>query len=151
MLRHHNGRFYLGNVSFMLPDDMYINSYCEVDIEAGFELVSSDRKLYLTVMGNGSADNAKETIESIFDEEGTFEQLNEIQPVRVDALDGYWVKYKSSKCINVECALDLPNNRDAVTLTVWARAKCECSQDEIDLLLHKYKRVLNSVILNKGD
>lgn len=147
MLKHNNGRFYLGNVSFVLPDDMYINPYCEVDIEAGFELISADGRTYITVMGNESADNAKEAIESIFDEEGTFEQLSDIQNIRVEDLNGYWVKYKSSKYINIECAIDLPSCPDAVTLTVWARAKCECSQKEIDLLMQKYKQVLDSVSL----
>ena len=145
MLKHRNGRFYLGNVSFILPDEMYINPYCEVDIEAGFELVSSDKKLYLTVMGNEVADNAKEEIESIFDEEGCFEQVGEIESLDSGGLKGYCVKYLSTHCFNIECALDLPNNKDAVTLTVWARAKRECSQSEIDMLMDKYRSVLSSV------
>ena len=65
MLKFNHGRFELEQLSFCVPDNLYLTSVGEMQIENGFELFTEDKKIHMVVAGNDVAENARESIESI--------------------------------------------------------------------------------------
>ena len=109
MLKFNHGRFELERLSFSIPDNLYLTAVGEMQIENGFELFTEDDKIHMVVAGNDVAENARESIESIFDEEDNFRKLSEIVEIERAGLDGYSVTYEDSKAYHWEACLNTPD------------------------------------------
>lgn len=114
------GRFHIDNVSFALPDNCFVSTVTEIELENGIGIVSADQRVVVIVMGNEVAENAKESIESVFDSETSQKKLGEIEEVTVAGLKGYKVMYEDYKSTNIECCLDVGEAPNLKTLTIWA-------------------------------
>jgi len=147
MLKHKNGRFHLGHFSFDLPNDMYLNRP-EMELEAGLELVSEDGSTYITFMGNDVAESALESIESIFDEEGSYTKIKEIESVTVAGFQGYKAMYQNSKSVNIECCLEITGDENYKSFTVWGRVDREKGESGIDEMLKIFNLALNQIRSN---
>ena len=58
MLKYNKGRFELDYLSFAIPDNMYLTTSNEVELEDGLELFTEDWKVRITVAGNEIAESA---------------------------------------------------------------------------------------------
>lgn len=141
-MKHKQGRFYIGNISFSLPNNTYVTSVTEIEIENGIGIVSDDEKVVVMIMGNDYAESAKESIESIFDSETGYEKVGEIEEVTLAEFNGYKVMYQDQRSVNIECCFDVNQDSDVVTLTVWAKTDRVLGEEAIV----KMKALLDAVI-----
>ena len=118
---YRDGRFHIGNLSFALPDNTFVSTVTEIEIENGMGIVSGDERVVVIVMGNDIAESAKESIDSIFDSETNHKKLGEVEEVTVAGYNGYKVMYEDHKSVNIECCLDVGEAPDLHTLTIWAQ------------------------------
>ena len=103
MLKYNKGRFELDYLSFAIPDNMYLTTSNEVELEDGLELFTEDWKVRITVAGNEIAESAIESIESLFDEELSHKKIGEITELHKAGLDGCYVVYENDIINGVRC------------------------------------------------
>ena len=145
MLKFNHGRFELEQLSFSIPDNLYLTSVGEMQIENGFELFTEDKKIHMVVAGNDVAENARESIESIFDEEDNFKKLSEIVEIKRAGLDGYSVTYEDSKAYHWEACLDIPGSSYCPTITVWGRTEKKEGEEGVLRMEGLCKGILDSI------
>ena len=145
MLKFNHGRFELEQLSFSIPDNLYLTSVGEMQIENGFELFTEDKKIHMVVAGNDVAENARESIESIFDEEDNFRKLSEIVEIERAGLDGYSVTYEDSKAYHWEACLDIPGSSNCPTITVWGRTEKKDGKEGVLRMEGLCKGILDSI------
>ena len=145
MLKYDKGRFELDYISFAIPDNMYLTTSNEVELEDGLELFTEDWKIRVTVAGNDIAEGAVVSIESIFDEEVSYRKVGEITELHKAGLDGCYVVYENDKELHVEACLDTPDIEDCHTLMVWARTEKKYGEGEISRMMQLYTQVLDSI------
>ena len=135
------GRFHIGSVSFSLPDNSYVSTVTEVELDNGIGIVSGDERVVVIVMGNEIAENAKESIESIFDSETGHKKLGEIEEVTIAGFKGYKVMYDDYKSTNIECCLDVGEEPDLNTLTIWAYTDREFGEGAVEDMKAFFEKV----------
>ena len=145
MLKYNKGRFEIGNLSFTIPDNMYLTTSNEVELEDGLELFTEDWKVRVTVAGNDIAESALESIESIFDEGASFRKVGEITELHKAGLDGCYVVYENDKEFHIEACLDTPDVEDCHTLTVWAHTEKKYGEEATAEMVRLYTQVLDSI------
>lgn len=145
MLKFNHGRFELEQLSFCVPDNLYLTSVGEMQIENGFELFTEDKKIHMVVAGNDVAENARESIESIFDEEDNFKKLSEIVEIERAGLDGYSVTYEDSKAYHLEVCLNTPMLSECPTFMVWGRTERKNGEEGVALVKTLCNQILESI------
>lgn len=126
------GRFHIGNISFSLPDNTYVSTVTEVEIDNGLGIVSADERVVVIVMANEIAESAKESIDSIFDSETGHKMLGEIEELTVAGCKGYKVMYEDYKSTNIECCLDVGVAPNLQTFTIWAYTDKELGEGAVE-------------------
>ena len=144
---YQHGRFYISPISFALPDQTYVSTVTEVEIENGIAFMSADQRTIVVVMANDVAESAKESIDSIFDSETGHKKLSEIENVLVAGFNGYQVMYENSKTVNIECCFDIKHNPDAQALTVWAYTDKQFGEDAITDMRAIYNMLMADIKL----
>ena len=142
---YRQGRFHIDKISFSLPDNTYVSTVTEIELENGMGIVSEDQRVVVVVMGNEIAENARESIESVFDSETSQKKHSEIEEVTVAGLHGYKVMYEDYKSINIECCLDLEDGEDTKTVTVWAYTDKRFGEDAIADMKAMFDRVIEDI------
>lgn len=142
------GRFHIDNVSFALPDNCFVSTVTEIDLENGIGIVSEDQRVVVVIMGNEIAENAKESIESVFDSETSQKKLSEIEEVTVAGLQGYKVMYEDYKSINIECCFDVKLGEESRTITVWAYTDKRFGEDAIADMQAMFDKVIEDITIN---
>ncbi len=145
MLKYNKGRFELDYLSFSIPDNMFLTTVNEVELEDGFELFTEDGRIRVTVAGNDIAESAIESIESIFDEEISYRKVGEITELHKAGLDGCYVVYENDKELHIEACLNTPNIENCRTFTIWARTEKKHGEGEISRMMCLYTQVLDSI------
>lgn len=145
MLKFNHGRFELEQLSFTIPDNLYLTSVGEMQIENGFELFTEDNKIHMVVAGNDVAENARESIESIFDEEDNFKRMSEIVEIERAGLDGFSVTYEDSKAYHWEACLNTPDFSECPTITVWGRTEKKEGEQGVIRMVALCKGILDSI------
>ena len=122
MLKHLKCRFYIGGLSFCLPDNLYLNDRSEVALKNGFELVSKDRAVTLMILAVDTPTTAQNSIAELFaGDHFSFEAIGPVESVVFDGIRGYLTAYTGADSLNPECALELPDQSEHPVLTVWAK------------------------------
>ena len=142
------GRFHIDNVSFILPDNTYVSTVTEIELDNGMGIVSADQRVVVIVMGNEIAESAKESIESIFDAEVNQKKLSEIEEVTVAGLTGYKVMYEDYKSINIECCFDVMNGEEKRTITIWAYTEKQFGEEAIADMQSLFDQVVGDIKVN---
>lgn len=149
---HKQGRFYIDNISFTLPDNTYVSTVTEIEIENGMGIVSGDERAIVMIMGNDYAESAEESIESIFDSETNHEKIGEIEPVSIAGFAGYKVMYEDRKSINIECCLDVHNSDEVRTLTLWAQTDKQFGEDAVEDMKALFNEVVSDIrVMREGE
>ena len=99
----------------------------------------------MVVAGNDVAENARESIESIFDEEDNFRKLSEIIEIERASLDGYSVTYEDSKAYHWEACLNTPDSSECTTITVWGRTEKNEDEEVVARMVKLCKVILDSI------
>ncbi|MBO5525142.1 MAG: hypothetical protein J5993_00130 [Clostridia bacterium] len=149
MLKYNKGRFELEYLSFAIPDNMYLTTSNEVELEDGLELFTEDWKVRITVAGNEIAESAIESIESLFDEELSHKKIGEITELHKAGLDGCYVVYENDKLIHIEACLNTPNIEDCHTFMIWARTEKKYGEEEVSRMMRLYTYILDSIEVRK--
>ena len=149
MLKYNKGRFELDYLSFAIPDNMYLTSVNEVELEDGFELFTEDGKIRLTMAGNDIAESAVESIESIFEEELSYRKISEITELHRAGLDGCYVVYEDDELIHIEACLNTPGIENCNSFTVWARTEKKYGEEEVARMMRLYTQALESIRVEK--
>jgi len=149
MLKYNKGRFELDYLSFAIPDNMYLTSVNEVELEDGFELFTEDGKLRLTMAGNDIAESAVESIESIFEEELSYRKVSEITELHRAGLDGCYVVYEDDEMLHIEACLNTPGIENCNSFTVWARTEKKYGEEEVARMMRLYTQALESIRVEK--
>ena len=97
MMYYRNGRFYLGNLSFALPDDIALDTCQGADYEDTFEIHSTDEALCVHLYAEYSDVSPKEFFEGDSLEPDTFQRLSGIQPILCGGLYGYFLPYTTGE------------------------------------------------------
>ena len=139
------GRFHINNVSFTLPDNTYVSTVTEVELENGMGIVSADERAVVVVMSNEVAENAKESIESICDTETNHKMLSQIEEVTVAGLSGYKVMYEDYKSVNIECCLDLDDGEESTVITIWAYTDKRFGESAIEDMKALFNEVVSDI------
>ena len=142
------GRFHIDNVSFILPDNTYVSTVTEIELDNGMGIVSADQRVVVIVMGNEIAESAKESIESIFDAEVNQKKLSEIEEVTIAGLTGYKVMYEDYKSINIECCFDVMNGEEKRTITIWAYTEKQFGEEAIADMQSLFDQVVSDIKVN---
>ena len=142
------GRFHIDNVSFALPDNCFVSTVTEIELENGIGIVSADQRVVVIVMGNEVAESAKESIESVFDSETSQKKLSEIEEVTVAGLKGYKVMYENYKSINIECCFDVKLGEESRSITVWAYTDKRFGEDAIADMQSMFDKVIEDITIN---
>ena len=58
MMYYEKGRFSLGSVSFLLPDQVYIDPEYEAEVQNGFELLDLEKRYRITIEGEYSEEDS---------------------------------------------------------------------------------------------
>lgn len=145
MLKYNQGRFELDCLSFAIPDNTYLTAVNEVELEDGFLFISEDGRIHLTMAGNDIAESAIESIESIFDEEGSYRKVTEITELHKAGLEGCYVVYEDDATLHIEACLNTPDIERCHTFTVWAHTEKKNGEEEIARMMRMYTQALDSI------
>lgn len=124
MILHRNSRFHIGRFSFSLPDDVYLNTIPDVQIENGLELVTPDEQLTIALIGEDSEEGALEGLEQLLE---TFQPLSDIEPVSLNGLGGYCMYYYLKKDAYCEYRFELPEGEEGVNMISLLITTCNDS------------------------
>lgn len=148
---YQQGRFHIDNISFSLPNNTYVSTVTEIEIENGMGIVSADERVIVMIMGNNYAENARESIESIFDPETEHKMIGEIEAVSIAGFDGYKVMYEDYKSVNIECCLDV-NSDEVRTLTLWAQTDKQFGEAAVEDMKTLLDKVVSDIkVQGEGD
>ena len=138
------GRLIIGPISFALPDRTFVSTVMNMDAVDGVTIINQDRHVVVTVMENTIAENARESIESIFDSETGCKQVEEIEPIAIGGNYGYRVMYENQKTINIECCIDIQQNSQSSTITIWAYTDKQSGDVSIENMRTLFDNIITS-------
>ena len=109
MLKFKNGRFELDNLSFQIPDNTFLTTVSEVELDNGLVVFTEDMKIKILMAGYDSDVSAREMIDSIFDEDSSFRKMGEMTEICKANLNGIYVIYETAQLYYIEASFALPN------------------------------------------
>ena len=107
MLYYKNNRFYIGGMSFALPENVYVVTDFERTTANGFAYMSRDRKITVTVGTDNSEESLEEYIKSDDFADNGFKALDIMQG-GYSGLKGTAALYSGETCEYCEIRLLLP-------------------------------------------
>lgn len=107
MLYYKNNRFYIGGMSFVLPENVYVATDFERTTANGFAYMTRDRKITVTVGTDNSEESLEEYIKSEDFADNGFKVLDIMQG-GYSGLKGTAALYGSETCEYCEIRLLLP-------------------------------------------
>ena len=142
---YRDGRLIITPISFVLPDRTYISTVTEFEIDNGIAIMSEDERVIVIVMGNEIAESAKESIESIFDSESGYKKIGDIEPVLIAGYGGYRVMYQDDKTVNIECCIDVENNSEDSTITIWAHTDKRFGDGATEDMMNLFTQIIAGI------
>lgn len=107
MLLYKNGRFFCGNVSITLPNDICIETGSDEICGQGFHLYSPEKSFSIQIDFKESPNTAHREIEHNFDGQFSYQLIGEVEPISAGGLSGYKAYYEDKSTYNEEYAFDL--------------------------------------------
>lgn len=104
MFLYKDNRFYFSNISFCLPDNVYLNANCE-EYDDCIELQPADADLRIIIYGDYAKEGAKQFFSK--GEEACYRRISEIETVTFDTLTGYSLSYNSAHNAYTEYRFDI--------------------------------------------
>ena len=104
MFLYKDNRFHFNNISFCLPDNVYLNTACE-EYDDCIELRPADADLRIIIYGDYTKEGAKRFFSK--GEEACYRQISEIETVMVGNLTGYSLSYNSAHNAYTEYRFDI--------------------------------------------
>lgn len=95
MILYENQRFHMGDISFALPDHIYLNTTPSTEYEYGMELVDEEERFVIAIGGEETDMSAQEFLESLGQEDYTWD--GEITPVECNGFEGCYLVYSSRR------------------------------------------------------
>lgn len=108
MLLFKNGRFYRNGASFMVPNNFYLDTAPDAEIE-GLMAWSSNKMIHIELGLDEETVDAKTSFEDYFEKESELDSQvrSTMTPTIVNGLKGYQAYYASNGAAFVEYRLDL--------------------------------------------
>ena len=123
MLYYQNGRFYLGSLSFALPDDIALSTCEDVEYEDFFSMYATDETVHILLYPEFSDDSPEEFFDSL--EPDTFRRLCEAQPIVCGGLSGYFMPYTTGDRTSCEYRFEM-TDRESENNTFCMLAESDC-------------------------
>lgn len=107
MLLHKNGRWYVGKLSFALPDNICLltDDAC-IYFPNGMELVTPDETINISVSADTERLASKAFLDDLLDATEIFTRRSETKPVCIGGLNGHYVYYESGTHLHCEYRFD---------------------------------------------
>lgn len=108
MLLYQDGRFHVGNASFVLPGKCYLETRnAEGQWGKGLEIVDIERKYRIVVRGFNDKWRNGDLFQFLHEENPPFRLLSPIIPINHNGLAGYYVYYEDARHSYCEYLFDL--------------------------------------------
>lgn len=106
MLRYHDGRFYAGPVSFLLPDGLYLDSEPEILYPNSVNFCAPDGSFRLELMVEEDCADSRTEAESLLNSISPERHIGAITPITRNNLHGHQASYTSQGKICYEVRFD---------------------------------------------
>jgi len=127
MMYYEKGRFSLGAVSFLLPDQVYIDPEYEAEVQNGFELLDLEKRYRITIEGEYSEEDSATFLgETLL--EASFHKLGPVEPIQYNGVCGHALCYNSGRHSYYEARFDLSEVEGInclVVLVKWLKGELE--------------------------
>lgn len=119
MLLHKNGRWYVGKLSFALPDNICLltDDAC-VYFPNGMELVTPDETINISIYADTENLTGKDFLDNLLDTADCFMRKSEAKPVCIGGLRGHFVYYESGTHLHCEYRFDAENTEQCNGITI---------------------------------
>lgn len=127
MFLYKDNQFHFNNISFCLPDNVYLNTDCE-EYENCIELRPVDADFRIIIFGDYSEGDAKQFFAK-GEDEACYRWISEMTTVTVGNLTGYSLSYKSAHNAYTEYRFDI-RGEEANVLGILVHGKTTLGMDE---------------------
>jgi len=133
MFLYEDNRFHFSNMSFCLPDNVYLNTNCD-EYNNCIELRPNGADFRIIIFGDYKENGAKQFF-SAGEAEECYCWVGEISNVTIGSLTGYSISYKSTYNAYIEYSFDIGAENDLNILGIRIQGKEPTDMDQI--LRHK--------------
>ena len=127
MFLYKDNRFHFNNISFCLPNNVYLNTSCE-EYDDCIELRPADADLRIIIYGDCTKEGAKQFFSK--GEEACYRRIGEIETVTVGNLTGYSLTYNSAHNAYTEYRFDIQSG-EANVLGVLVHGKTASDMEAV--------------------
>lgn len=128
MFLYKDNRLHFNNISFCLPDNVYLNAGCE-EYNDCIELRPNGEDFRIIIFGDHSDGGAKQFFAK-GEKEECYRWVGELMPVTVGNLSGYSLSYKSAYNAYTEYRFDINHDNGANVLGILVHGKIPIDIDE---------------------
>lgn len=119
MFLYKNNRFYLNNISFCLPDDVYLNTDCD-EYDDCLELLPNGEDFRMILFGEHCDGGAKQFFGKDEAKE-CYREVGELRPITIGNIHGYTRSYKSAYYTYQEYRFDTAEKNNVIVIVVYGR------------------------------
>ena len=116
MIQYKKGRFHYSGVSFVIPENYYIEPVTETISENTIELHSPDGNFILSFSIEETEESTIDTLYMLFDGKWGFSPLQTIKPLQIHGLVGHCAIYRGGKDQYYEARFSLPENKHFIII-----------------------------------
>lgn len=127
MILHQNNRFYFGNISFSLPDNICLFRSDEVVSDSGLELIAPDKSYRIDIQGYESEFPGKGFFEEMLEPEA-FRWLGNVTPFVYHGISGCFLCYESGEIAYCEILFDLQHRKFNILSVLFY-----CKKNKMDI------------------
>ena len=95
MLQYKKGRFHCKGVSFEIPENFFLDTYCDITYENGLELISPNEKMVVEYNICDFDGSTEEELQKLLRGD-SFVVIEPITPVLINGLVGHQCSYRTS-------------------------------------------------------
>lgn len=131
MLLHNDGYFSCGEVSFKLPDGIYVDTNTDEVCGQGFLLVSPDESFRILIDIKSKKLSAYETLALNFNGELSYRLIGEIESISHGGLCGYKALFENDKSLNEEYIFEVRGEEQVlIDVFVLIHKNSSCYDEE---------------------
>lgn len=128
MFLYKDNRFHFNNISFCLPDNVYLNAGGE-EYDGCMELRPNGADFCIIIFSDYK-ENGAEQFFSKGEAEECYRWVSDITPFTVNNLSGYFCSYKSNYNVYSEYRFDIDNKNDANVLGIRIHGKTPIDMEQ---------------------
>ena len=118
MLLHKSGRFHIGNISFGLPNDMYVNLVCGVERELGFQMEMPGEQFKIVIQCEYIEGDVGNYWYGLCYDENSFELVDDYLDIQINGVIGNRLKFNCWHSVYTEYAFPILDCDEANTLSI---------------------------------